>query len=413
MSNTFYKTIRHCRICKSQELQPIIDFGLHPAANNLRERLDETLPTIPLSVRRCNQCGTIQLKETVNPKYLFKNYVWMTGTSETTREYSSLFYEEMINRCEIDKLFVVEVASNDGTFLQRFKDAGHRVLGVDPAENITQIANESGIPTVEAFFGLELAKKIVKQHGVANCVFARNVIPHVEDVYDVIAGMAHCLEDNGIGAIEFHYSQIILDELHYDSIYHEHLCYHSLESISYLLEKHGMTVFDVTESPISGGSLVVYFSKNKRQPTEKLRKKMELEQHSGLGTQEKWELFAQGCVRHREALKEIIRCELDSGAKIIGYGASARSSTLLNFCKIDHHHLIYIADKNPIKHNKYTPGTDILIVSPEVAFSKSPKAILLLAWNFKDEVLSLLKNDYHFKGTVIQPLPNSPQLIQI
>jgi hypothetical protein len=319
----------------------------------------------------------------------------------------------MINRCEIGKLFIVEVASNDGTFLRRFKDAGHRVLGVDPAKNITQIANETGIPTVEAFFGLETAKKIVKQHGAANCVFARNVIPHVENVHDVISGMVHCLEENGTGSIEFHYSQIVLDGLHYDSIYHEHLCYHSLKSICYLLGKHGLTAFDVIESPISGGSLVVYFSKNKRRPTQKLRKKLELEQNSGLGTQEKWESFAQGCLRHRETLKEMIRCELDSGAKIIGYGASARSSTLSNFCNIDHHQLICIADKNPMKHKKYTPGTDTLIVSPEVAFSKNPNVILLLAWNFSDEVLSLLKNEYQFKGTVIKPLPNSPQLIEI
>lgn len=413
MSNTLYKSITHCRICNSQELQPIIDLGPQPPANSLRDRLDESLPAIPLSVSRCNQCTTVQLTATVNPEYLFKNYVWVTGTSKTAKEYSVLFYRELQRRCDQEQLFVVEVASNDGTFLEPFQKGGHKVLGVDPAENIAQIANKKGITTLANFFGLRIAKKIVEQYGAADCVFARNVIPHVENVHEVIAGIAHCLNDNGTGAIEFHYSQIILDELHYDSIYHEHLCYYSLKSICYLLEMHGLYTFDVIESPISGGSLVVYFSKNKKQPTEALSNKMGDEQNTGVGTQERWGLFAQDCIRHREALNTIINHELDSGAKIIGYGASARSSTLLNFCEIDHRHLVCIADQNPLKHDKYTPGTHILIVSPEVAFSENPNVVLLLAWNFRDEVLSLLRNRYHFRGKVIQPLPNDPQLIQI
>lgn len=408
-----YKLITCCRICNAQALQPVIDLGEQPPANSLRERLDETLPVIPLAISRCSNCTTIQLTATVKAEYLFKDYVWVTGTSKTAKDYSLHFYKEVATRCKQEQLFVIEIASNDGTFLKPFRDNGHDVLGVDPAENIAQTAKDAGIPTITDFFGLEISENILKQHGAADCVYARNVIPHVEKVHDVVTGMAHCLKEKGIGVIEFHYSQIILDELHYDSIYHEHLCYYSIESICYLLQKHGLSVFDVLESPISGGSLVLFFSKDKRQPSDSLRKKMELEQSSGLGTQEKWNFFSQSCIGHRNALKALVHRELEDGAKIIGYGASARSSTLLNFCEINSSHLICIADQNRNKHNKYTPGTDIFIVSPETAFSKKPDVVLLLAWNFRDEILSLLKNQYQFKGKVILPLPNNPRMIEI
>lgn len=411
MYRALYKTIRECRICGDDKITTLLELGAQPPANSLRSLLQERLPKIPLTICRCPRCTTVQLTETVKPDYLFKNYVWVTGTSATAKDYCLLFYKESLKRCAKHPLFVVEIASNDGTFLIPYKSKGHRVLGIDPAENIARIANAQGIPTRAEFFGQKVADDIVSTHGKADFVFARNVLPHVDNVDDVVAGMRHCLNIRGIGAVEFHYAKNILDELHYDSIYHEHLFYFSIKSFSYLLDKHGLWVFDLIESPISGGSLVLYFSQEKRAPSQALQKKIEAEERSGLGLEVVWKRFSKQCFKHRETLISMIHGEIDKGLAIIGYGASARSSTLLNFCGINKEHLLCIADQNPLKHHRYTAGTDILILPPDVAFSKNPDVVLLLAWNFKEEILSLLKNKYRFCGKVIIPLPSEPQII--
>lgn len=413
MGNTLYRTITACRICNSEQIRMVLDLGAQPPANSLRNRLEEALPVIPLSICRCDKCATVQLTETIEPEYLFKNYVWVTGTSETAMEYSRRFCEESAKRCGDRPFFVVEVASNDGTFLRRFQERGHQVLGVDPAENIARIANERGIETWAEFFGSKAAKSIIRRHRHADFVFARNVLPHVDQVHDVVSGMAHCLGAEGTGAIEFHYAKCIVDGLHYDSIYHEHLFYFSIESMVFLLEQHGLWAFDLIESPISGGSIVLYFSKDKRARSRAFTHKLETENQSGLGLQETWKRFAQACFAHRERLAAIINEEVARGATIVGYGASARSSTLLNFCGINNRHLTCIADQNPIKHNKYTAGTNVLILPPEVALSKKPAAVLLLAWNFKDEMIALLRDRYQFHGRVIIPLPNDPEVIAL
>jgi len=413
MNKMLSKTIRECRICGGDEIKILLELGVQPPANSLRRRLQEKLPKIPLSICRCPRCTTVQLTETVRPDYLFKNYVWVTGTSAMAKDYRLLFYKKSVRCCVKRPLFVIEIASNDGTFLVPYKNNGHRVLGVDPAENIARIANAQGIPTRAEFFGQKAALNIISTHGKADFVFARNVLPHVDNVDDVVAGMRHCLNVRGIGAIEFHYAKIILDELHYDSIYHEHLFYFSIKSLSYLLEKHGLWIFDIIVSPISGGSLVLYFSQDKRAPSHALKKKIEAEERSGLNLEAAWKRFSKQCFQHREKLITMIREEIDKGSTIIGYGASARSSTLLNFCGITKEHLLCIADQNPLKHYKYTAGTDILILPPDVAFSKNPDVVFLLAWNFKEEILSLLKNKYRFRGRVILPLPNDPKIIDL
>ncbi|MDC3357236.1 class I SAM-dependent methyltransferase, partial [Pseudomonadales bacterium] len=257
-----------------------------------------------------------------------------------------------------------------------------------------------------------VAKKVTAENGHADIVIARNVIPHVPDPNDVVGGMAECLKENGVGAIEFHWIGKILSELHYDSIYHEHFFYHSLHSINELLLRHGLNLFDVAESPISGGSLVAFFSKEKRVVTSDLKDQLESEREEGISSLEAWQDFAKMSFEHRVKLKSMIDSENLSGKKVIGYGASARSSTMLNFCGIDHNHLACVADQNALKHNRYTPGTDVLIVSPEEALKENPDTVVILAWNFKDEIIEDLK-EKGFKGSVIIPLPNTPYLLEI
>lgn len=406
------KTITCCRLCGSSDLDLVLDLSTQPPANSLRVNVMEQLEAVPLIICRCRRCTTVQLTETVSPEHLFRDYVWVTGTSQTARDYSQRFYENLVNHCEQKYLFVVEVASNDGTFLQRFRQHGHRVLGVDPAQNLARVAEAAGIPTLAEFFGLEIAQRVVREQGQADVVIARNVLPHVPDPNDVVAGIGWCLKDSGIGAIEFHWVDKILSELHYDSVYHEHFFYHSLRSIEQLLVRHGLMLFDVTESPISGGSLVAYFSKTPRPASAALAGKLALENDRGLASLEAWREFAKRSLEHRTQLTEMVDAELRAGKKIVGYGASARSSTLLNFCGIDRRHIHCIADKSPLKHDRYTPGTDVLVVSPERALAERPDTILLLAWNFREEILESL-GAAGFRGNAIVPLPNDPQLLQI
>jgi len=407
------KTISKCRLCGSKELQTILELGDQPPANSLRESLSDTLENVPLTICRCAECTTIQLTETIDPDYLFSNYVWVTGTSKGAREYSQIFAERILFKVKKETdLFIVEIASNDGTFLKRFQESGHRVLGIDPAKNLAEEAEKNGIPTRADFFSLDVSKLVTEENGNADIVIARNVIPHVPDPNDVVSGMAHSLDEEGVGVIEFHWIDKILSELHYDSIYHEHFFYHSLHSINELLSRHGLSLFDVAESPISGGSLVAYFSKEKRTKTSALNEKLKWENEQGIASLDAWQQFAKESQKHREDLKLLIESELSAGKKLIGYGASARSSTLLNFCGINHNHLACIADQNPLKHNRYTPGTDVFILSPDEALKVNPDTIVILAWNFKDEIIDDLK-EKGFKGSVLIPLPNDPYLLEI
>lgn len=407
------KKIHQCRLCGSKELQNILKLGDQPLANSLRKSLSDTLENIPLTICRCAKCTTIQLTETVEPNYLFSNYVWVTGTSKVAREYSQIFAKRILSKLnKIRDIFIVEIASNDGTFLRPFQETDNKVLGIDPAKNLAEEAKKNGVPTIANFFSLNVSKQITTQKGKADIVFARNVIPHVPDPKDVVSGMANILQEDGVGAIEFHSIDKILSELHYDSIYHEHFFYHSLNSINKLLLRHNLNLFDVDESPISGGSLVVYFSIRKRDKTSKLYQRLKWEDDQGISSLDTWLKFAKKSYQHRNKLKSLVEKEISAGKKIIGYGASARSSTLLNFCKINYHHLMCVADQNPLKHSSYTPGTDVLILPPEEALRKNPDTIIILAWNFKDEIIENLKES-RFSGNVIIPLPNEPYIMEM
>jgi len=262
MKDKIYQTVTECRICYSKDLSQIIDLGSQPPANSLYKKNEPVPDNVPLVLKICNTCLTVQLGEDVSPEYLFNEYLWVTGTSKGAEEYSLDFCSRILSKFDdYEKLFVVEVASNDGTFLKKFQDNGCKVLGVDPAKNIAKIANENGVETIPDFFSTKISKKIINDNGHADIVFARNVIPHVKDIHSVIDGMYECLAVNGIGAIEFHNVQLLLRELHYDYIYHEHLFYFSLRSINNILLSKKLNIFDIDISPISGGSWVVYFSK--------------------------------------------------------------------------------------------------------------------------------------------------------
>ena len=403
-----YKVITSCRSCGSTSLKQFLNLGIQPLANALRKKEEELPETkYPLVGLICEQCSTVQLSVTVSAKELFEDYVWVTNTSKTAREYSKIFADRVSARCP-RKGFCVEVASNDGTFLKPLKERGWDVIGVDPAKNIARRANANGIKTFDNFFNKETALKILKTHGRTDMLIARNVIPHVEDIESVLQGIDILTQEESIVAIEFHRADTILKELHYDSFYHEHLYYHTLHSMQNLLNKIDLRIYDVEESPISGGSYVLYVSKKDRGKTKELQDRLKQEKDMGVDKLDKWIEFGSRTYDHREEMIKMIEELKGTGKKIYAYGASARSSTMMNFYGITSSDILGIYDKSEYKQGLTCPGTGIKILDPEKIVIDKPEVIIIFAWNFYEEIKEYIKDKLKYEVVVVKPLPYKP-----
>ncbi|MBA3052134.1 class I SAM-dependent methyltransferase [bacterium] len=405
-----YKSIRKCRVCGYGEIKTILALGRQPLANSLNKKVDNNEKKYPLTIAFCPKCSLVQLKETVRKEVLFDRYVWVTGTSATAQKYSETFFKRTVKTAGLRKGdIVVEIASNDGTFLKPFIKKGYNVLGVEPAANIAAMANRSGVNTVNKYWDMECAEFIVSKLGKPKALIARNVIPHVSELHEVIEGIYECLSPEGTGIIEFHESGKILKELHYDSIYHEHLCFFSIKSMTYLLKMHGLKPYHIDISPISGGSFVIYFSKRVKKKSPEYRKLEAGEKRNAVNNFLSWAKFADRAKRHRKESRSIMK--KFKGKTVIGFGASARSSTYLNFCGFNRSHMKAIIDNNKLKQGLYAPGSALPIVSFKNGFRMKPSLIFILAWNFRDEIIAeCSKNGY--KGDYLVPFPKKPVLIK-
>ena len=264
MISVNYNTITECRISNSKKLTKILDLGNQPLANSLKKEQFGHEEKYPLSISFCEESSLLQLNETIKKEILFDSYVWITSTSSIAKNYAQTFYQNVTNKIELDKNndLIIEIASNDGTFLKPFVNNGYKkVIGVDPAKNISDLANKNKIKTINSYWSEECSENLLKKYGNAKLVIARNVIPHVSELNSVMSGVKKILSNDGVGIFEIHDANIIFNELHYDSIYHEHLCFFTLKSISFLLNKFNLYPFEIKKSPISGGSFVIYFSK--------------------------------------------------------------------------------------------------------------------------------------------------------
>ncbi len=394
-----YKIINKCRICSNKKLKSIIDLGKQAPANSLQKKISKQ-KEVPLNVMRCSKCTTLQLNATISPKYLFSKYLWVTGTSNGVRNYRDFFIKQIKKRNQLGSK-VLEIASNDGFFLKELKKNKFNVLGIDPAKNIAKKANKIGVKTLPIFFNKKNALEIKKKYFAPDIVICRNVIPHVENINNVISGISKILNKNGKAYIEFHYAENLSKNLHYDYIYHEHIFYFTYHSINKLLNKHNLYPTDYFNSPISGGSIVLEISKKKLSISKKLKKIIIKEKKNKLNSLKYWKNFNEKCLSHKNNLFKTISKLKES---IAGYGASARSSTLINFCKIDNEKIKVIFDKNPLKHNLYTAGSNIKIIKPSKKDIKKFSNILILAWNFDREIVSYIKKT-DFRGKLIIVLP--------
>lgn len=398
-----FKIIKKCRICEDHNILSVLNFGYQPPANSFQKKI-LLQKKIPLNLLRCSNCFTLQLSATVKPSYLFNKYLWVTGTSEEVKKYRSYFVNKVKNMQPFNKRKLLEIASNDGFFLNEFKRKKFKVLGVDPAKNIAKIANKKRIKTLPRFFDTETAEYIRKKYFIPDAVICRNVIPHVENIHDVINGISKVLACDGKAYIEFHYAANLKKNMHYDYVYHEHIFYFSLLTMINLLKKHKLHVFDIFKSSISGGSLVVIASKIKMKISKDLKNIIFQEKKQQINSHYYWRSFRKKCNNHKVRLVKLVNEIKKKSKRIAGYGASARSSTLLNYCGINSNHLDFIFDKNDMKHNLFTSGSNIKILKPENKIIRSIDCVIILAWNFKDEIIRFLKR-LKFKGIIVIVLP--------
>ncbi len=397
--------IEACRLCGARRLEHIIDFGMQPLANNLLSSPEDNEDVYPLHLVFCQGCGLLQLDYTVDPEVLFRNYLWVSGTSLRTRLYAQTFCHNVEQHTHKKPLFVVEAASNDGTFLMPFKDRGHRILGVDPARNLAEQATKDGILTIPDFLTKKTGGELYDKYGIADVVIARNVLPHV-DPMDFIQGLRRLMDIDSLLVLEVHYAGDIYEELQYDAVYHEHLSYFTLGSIERLLNQNGLYVSDLLRSPISGGSLVVYARCSPEPPSDNVLTLRDIEARKMLANVESWRYFADRVQQHRQLFHDLMLA-IQRTHKVIGYGASARSSTLLNYTDIRPDCII---DQSTFKQGKFAPGTRCPILHPDDGMARNPDAILLLAWNFRDEITRMLQERYHYSKGFIYPFPYTPHM---
>ena len=398
---------RRCRSCGAAALEPVLSLGRTPLANALvkKEQLTETEPTFPLDLAFCSTCALVQITETVSPELLFTNYVYFTSFSDTMLQHAEQLAEGLVSERRLggDSL-VLEVASNDGYLLQFYKKAGVPVLGIEPAANVARVAEDRGVPTLTRFFGPQLARELHDAGRVADVIHANNVLAHVADLNGFVAGLSLVLKEEGLAVIEVPHVKPMIERLEFDTIYHEHLCYYSLHSLQSLFRRHGLTVVDVREIPLHGGSLQIRAALS-GSPSERVCNLLETERKSGVDEYAYYYDFGTKVSRLKTDLLALLHELKSSGASIAAYGASAKGSTLLNYCGIGREILDFVVDRSTAKQGLYTPGTHLPILPPEALLTKRPENVLLLTWNFADEILRQQAPYRKQGGRFIIPLP--------
>jgi SAM-dependent methyltransferase len=405
---TAQRTDAHCRSCGSTELSIFLSLGDLPLSDGFLEarQLVDNEPRYPLDVAFCATCSLVQILETVPPEELFgANYPYFSSFTDTLLRHSEANVKERIAERRLGSgSLVVELASNDGYLLQYYKANGVPVLGIDPAPGPVAAARAKGIDTLEAFFGAELANKLAAEGRRADVIHANNVLAHVADTNGFVAGIARLLKDDGVVVIECPYVKDLIEHGEFDTIYHEHLCYFSITALRALFSRHGLYITRVVPLAIHGGSLRVFVEKQNR-PGQSVTDYIESEQRLGLDRLDYYADFSNRVTQIRTELSALLQSLKERKARIVGYGAAAKGTIMLNYVGIGQETLDFVADRNTHKQGRYIPGVRLPISSPERVLAEQPDYVLILPWNVKDEIMAQQAEYRRRGGKFIVPVP--------
>lgn len=374
-----YTKVDACRCCGSGQLEPVLNLGRQPLANDyVKQPIAQ--PTYPLELFVCRQCYHNQLSIAVDPNQMFKEYLYVSGTSRTLRDHFSEFAKDTLSHLEPGKKRVLDIACNDGTLLTKYRDLGCSVHGVDPAANLVKLVRDQGIAVVEGYWP-DASKDIV---GRFDIVTACNVLAHVAEPARFLSAMLSALSPDGVAVVEFPYAREMVLRNEWDTIYHEHLSYFLVAPFLKLAERVGAVVTYVKTTPIHGGSIRFGLRRMGGSHCAEANSLAMTEQVAGLHDLETYIKFAKQVSKTCRELVEGVGAKLDAGYQVVGYGASAKGNTLLNHCPLA---LTYIVDDNPLKHGHFTPGRHLPIRPVSVlSGERQDLAIVMLAWNFADEI---------------------------
>ncbi len=385
----------------------VLSLGRTPLANALLsvEDLEKPEPTFPLDLVFCRQCSLVQITETVPPEQLFAHYLYLSSFSDTMLQFAEeLATRQVAQRALGAQSLVIEVASNDGYLLQFYRRAGVPVLGIEPAANVADVARDRGIDTITEFFGADVARRLRAEGRLADVVHANNVLAHVADLNGFVEGIATILKPDGVASIEVPHVMPMVENLEFDTIYHEHLCYFSLIALERLFKRHGLTPVDVERLPIHGGSLRLTVA-HSGTPSDRVLTLLEEERASGLDSASYYSDFGARVAGLKARLADLLDDLKSKGKTIAAYGASAKGSTLLNYCGIGRETIEFVVDRSTVKQGRFTPGTHLPILPPESVMERRPDYLLLLVWNLAEEILRQQRAYREMGGRFVIPVP--------
>jgi SAM-dependent methyltransferase len=400
-----------CRLCTSPLIHLVADLGVTPLANAYlrREQLDAPEPAYPLRVFLCGTCFLLQLEAVVHPETLFTDYLYFSSYSDTLLDSAKEFAGNAIARFGLaadDR--VIEIASNDGYLLRNFAAAGVSVLGIEPAANVAATAVAAGVPTMVAFFGSAIARRLADDGKQATLVVACNVLAHVPDPRDFIAGLRILLRPGGTAVVEFHHVLNLVARGQFDAVYHEHFQYLSLLAAERAFCAEGLAVVDVEEIPAQGGSLRLHAQRREDAgpPSDAVRELLDRERAAGLNDLDRFQLLGAHIARARAELRRFLAEARGRGESVVGYGAAAKGSTLLNGAGVGADLIAYTVDRNPHKQGRYLPGSHIPIDHPDRVRETRPDYLLILPWNLTDEIVSQMAHIREWGGRFVVAVPS-------
>ncbi len=400
-----------CRFCATPLQHTFVDLGMSPLSNAylFPEQSNRMEPFYPLHAFVCDTCFLVQLEEFETPEQIFGDYAYFSSYSDQWLDHARAYAQTMVARLELDGgSRVIEIASNDGYLLQYFKEQNIPVLGIEPAANVAAVATGKGIPTMVKFFGANTAIELAGENSRADLLIGNNVLAHVPDLNDFVAGLKQLLKPAGIVTMEFPHLLRLMAENQFDTIYHEHFSYFSFLTVEKIFARHGLVLFDVDELPTHGGSLRIYaiHAENKAKPVAaSVTMLKQREREAGLERLETYAGFAEQVRETKRQLLEFLIGAKRAGKTVAGYGAPAKGNTLLNYCGIRSDFIDYTVDRSPHKQGKLLPGTHIPVHHPGKIRETRPDYLLILPWNIREEVMEQMADIRQWGGKFVVPIP--------